>query len=418
MKRINSRSDITTGLNVPLLAQLSQSIPHRIVSDIKNQPLMSVESILGSPDSGVEDAGEDCSSNIVLVTSTHPAEGKSTFLIHYGAALAQSGYQVMLVDGDLYRPTLHERLDISTSPGISELVDRPLDRLTDAIAETAVPRLFTLPAGRSSISPSSVFDSIKISQILDQLSRQFDIVLVDAPPVFIVEAAAVVLASCVHKVILVVKKGQTMLSECADVLEQLQMAGADVLGIVFTNFKQQKNNHSLATLSQNEHTLTEASSLQPHSGMDLRHANLAEASLFKSELQEADLFHANLHRAFMFRSELEGANLYRANLQEANLAATNLQRANLGIADLQKAVLFGANLREANLALANLKGANLFGANLQSANLSFAYLQGADLSGADLEGANLERVKINNETYLPDGTKWTEETQLSHFTQI
>ena len=168
-------------------------------------------------------------------------------------------------------------------------------------------------------------------------------------------------------------------------------------------------------------------------GANLKETNLLEANLLNSVLRYANLQEVNLDGANLGHADLHQVNLYYANLTSANLQEASLERANLTQADLeyvnlQEAVLFGANLQEAYLGRANLQQANLFQANmkkanLECANLTQAYLIGANFQKAYLLNANIEDVvwedEIDGEIYtatLPDGTKWTPDTDMTHFT--
>lgn len=145
-------------------------------------------------------------------------------------------------------------------------------------------------------------------------------------------------------------------------------------------------------------------------------------------LQGADLVATNLQDANLFDSNLRGAYLGGANLKQAFLPGANLIQAYLGGANLQKADLFEANLERANVLQADLEstdlgGANLQGANLKDADLRYAKLGGANLLGANLEGTELIKVYWKREirgkmcvATLPDGTKWTPETDMTRFT--
>jgi uncharacterized protein YjbI with pentapeptide repeats len=106
-------------------------------------------------------------------------------------------------------------------------------------------------------------------------------------------------------------------------------------------------------------------------------------------------------RGWLTDGSLQGANLHEAELPEANLSE----------ADLQRAHLEGANLSEADLRDADLRDADLRGAKLIWANL-----RGANLGEAELEGAYLGEAKCNDNTILPDGTKWTPDTDMARFT--
>ena len=99
----------------------------------------------------------------------------------------------------------------------------------------------------------------------------------------------------------------------------------------------------------------------------------------------------------ILRKGVEAWNRWRAE----NPVIPNLQEADLRGANLQEAILWLANLQEANLRVANLQEANLWGTNLWGANL-----QGADLGGATFD----------ENTMLPDGTKWTPGTDMARFT--
>lgn len=117
-------------------------------------------------------------------------------------------------------------------------------------------------------------------------------------------------------------------------------------------------------------------------------------------------------------SHLYLADLQKADLRNANLSSTKLWLVNLTGAILEEVNLLCANLEATNLSGAYLWGANLSGAVLHEANLSGANLKEANLSGAYLRNANLEDVTWNDQTILPDGTKWTAETNMAQFTDV
>jgi hypothetical protein len=147
-----------------------------------------------------------------------------------------------------------------------------------------------------------------------------------------------------------------------------------------------------------------------------RHSWLSDGSL-----RGAQLAGANLSKADLIEANLQGADVHGANLQGTFLFAANLQGADLITANLQGADLVRANLQGVDLFMANLQGANLSNANLREAVLGGTDLQGAGLDGTDLQGANLIRANLqgatlNENTILPDGTKWTPDTDMARFT--
>ena len=116
-------------------------------------------------------------------------------------------------------------------------------------------------------------------------------------------------------------------------------------------------------------------------------------------------------RGWLTDGSLQGAQLAGANLPKADLIAANLQEADLVRANLQGAHLFMANLQRANLSDADLRETVLGRADLQGAGLD-----GTDLQRATLIGANLQGATLNENTILPDGTKWTQDTDMARFT--
>jgi uncharacterized protein YjbI with pentapeptide repeats len=115
-------------------------------------------------------------------------------------------------------------------------------------------------------------------------------------------------------------------------------------------------------------------------------------------------------------ANLQESRLRDANLQESHLRDANLQGADLRHTNLQDADLGRAYLRAANLWNANLQGADLWRSNLQDANLIRAKLQNATLRSTNLQGVNLEYAEFDENTKLPDGGKWTRDTDMTRFT--
>lgn len=151
-------------------------------------------------------------------------------------------------------------------------------------------------------------------------------------------------------------------------------------------------------------------------GVYLNNINFEGAYLKNATLTEADLRDAKLSRADLSKANLSGVDLMRADLTEANLWNATLQGADLSKSKLVETDLWGADLSDTFLWSANLSGAGL-----QNAKLIGADLWGADLSAtfmwkANLRDANLRGVKLNDTTVLPDGSKWTPDTDLTRFT--
>jgi uncharacterized protein YjbI with pentapeptide repeats len=157
------------------------------------------------------------------------------------------------------------------------------------------------------------------------------------------------------------------------------------------------------------------------SGAYLATANLREADLARAALEGADLHRAELGGASLQVARLPEADLSFANLEGAQVVDANLTRSDLSFSKLAGATLENANATRSDLSFAALTGANLGRANLtrsslRHADLTGANLQGASLVGADLQFAHLTHTRFDETTELPDGSTWTEHSDLARFT--
>jgi Mrp family chromosome partitioning ATPase len=116
--------------------------------------------------------------------------------------MATAGRRVLLVDADLRRPQLHQMFSIPKSPGLWDLL---LDRVqpSETFLESSVPGLYLLPAGADVTSPNDALDSQRLSRLIDRFGEDFDVVVLDCPPVMPV-ADATIIANAATSVLFVV----------------------------------------------------------------------------------------------------------------------------------------------------------------------------------------------------------------------
>jgi capsular exopolysaccharide synthesis family protein len=122
------------------------------------------------------DAGQ-----VVLVTGTTPQEGKTTTLLNLAKLLAVSGENTVVLDGDLRRPMLHQRLGLPRDPGVTDFFTLGAD-VNSLLQATRVKNLSALTAGPLPPSPPALLARVDVGTLLEQLRRQFRWVLVDSPP--------------------------------------------------------------------------------------------------------------------------------------------------------------------------------------------------------------------------------------------
>ncbi len=179
-------------------------------------------------------AGANHALGTLLITSSGPGEGKSTTAAHLAAAFAQAGKKVLLVDADLRRPSLHKKFDITKKIGLSDVLAHRILPV-DVIVEVNVPGLFVMPAGPAMLNAADLI-SQGFAGVLNQTARNFDLVIVDAPPM-LGASETQELSHMVDGVLVVTKADSTSARELGDTLTVLTRSRANVLGVVMNEVK-------------------------------------------------------------------------------------------------------------------------------------------------------------------------------------
>ena len=172
----------------------------------------------------------------ILVTSPSPMDGKSTVAANLAVALAQGGRRVVLVDGDLRRPSLHHQFQLPNMVGMSALFVQPQLHLNGTVQRTTTQGLWVIPAGKLPPNPSELLSSDRMSEIMRTVGEQADVIIIDTPPATSV-TDALALAPRVDGVLLVVQPGRTRRGACQQTVEELRRSGANILGAVVNAVK-------------------------------------------------------------------------------------------------------------------------------------------------------------------------------------
>jgi capsular exopolysaccharide synthesis family protein len=176
---------------------------------------------------------------VIVFTSPCPGDGKTTVACNLSIAMAEIGRKVLLIEGDLRRPRLHKVFGASNSWGLSDLLwtNTSLDTMpiTDVVRETEVSGLWLLPGGSCGVTPSNLFYSPQMLRLLKRLRAEFDMILIDAPPMIHL-ADARVLGRLADGVILVVRAGQTTTESALFARQRFAEDGTRVLGTVLNSW--------------------------------------------------------------------------------------------------------------------------------------------------------------------------------------
>jgi capsular exopolysaccharide synthesis family protein len=189
----------------------------------------------------IQFAGLDHKCRSIVVTSSSPGEGKSTTVANFGVVLAQTGSQVCLVDSDLRRPTLHRIFGLGNSRGLTTAL---LDGVpfTEVAQATSVPGLFVLTSGPLPPNPAELVGSNRMREALEGAGGDYDMVLLDSPPVVSV-ADAVALATFADGVVMVVQTGKVPHEVIRRATSQILAVKGRILGVVMNGVNMKRDGY-------------------------------------------------------------------------------------------------------------------------------------------------------------------------------
>ena len=177
----------------------------------------------------------------LLITSSQPAEGKTTTSWAIANSLARMGRRVVLIDVDLRRPSLHHKLDGENGRGMSNLLTS-VDPVLSAVRETGIENLSIITSGPIPPSPTELLSSVRMEAVLAELVETYDIVILDCPPVLGL-ADAPLMSALVEGVVFVVEADRGRRGSLKASLRRLRAMQPTILGAVLTMFDVSKGSN-------------------------------------------------------------------------------------------------------------------------------------------------------------------------------
>jgi succinoglycan biosynthesis transport protein ExoP len=240
-RTIKTTTDVERVLNYPVIGYLSEITEDgnnaTYVLDNPNTQLAESIRLLKS---NLDFFGLDSPSKSILVTSPSQGNGKTTIAVNLALAMSQGGQKTILVDADLRRPSVHTQLKIPVKPGLGEVI-RGDKKIESVIRVWKKNKLEVMSAGGHLPNVTEIAGSKRVGSILSSLKDIYEVVIVDAPPLVISDAYN--LASKVDGVIMILVPGQTREEQARAMKDQLERAGAKVIGVVFNKISLE-NAHS------------------------------------------------------------------------------------------------------------------------------------------------------------------------------
>jgi succinoglycan biosynthesis transport protein ExoP len=208
---------------------------HELV--VRREPWSAVAETFRSLRTAILFSGGSTPPRLLVVTSAVAAEGKTITSLNLAATLADAGWRVLLLDGDLRNPTCHHAFALANRRGLSSVLAGQCD-IDAVIQQPDGIGLTVMTAGPTPPNPSEVIGSAHMHDLLQRVRGRFDFVVVDTPPVLAV-TDAVVLARQVDGVVLVVKGQASPRALLRRARDQLFHARANVLGVVVNDVDSQ-----------------------------------------------------------------------------------------------------------------------------------------------------------------------------------
>lgn len=171
---------------------------------------------------------------ILLITSATPGEGKSTAAANLAIAYAQAGKRVLLVDGDLRKPTLAATFGAKHKPGLTEILKRTAN-IEGVVQRTQVDKLFLIASGSLPGNAAELLSAEVVREFLLEARSAYDIVIFDSSPLLAVSDPSV-LATFADATLLVVYAGRTRVAEIEQSQDILNNVGVKVTGVILNNF--------------------------------------------------------------------------------------------------------------------------------------------------------------------------------------
>ena len=172
---------------------------------------------------------------VIMITSAQPGDGKSTVCVNLSAVLAQGGAKVLLVDGDLRRGNLAQRLKLNTATGLSECLAGGASWREQVHRLPNIEGLWVLGGGHRPPNPGDLITSTTMEALVEEWKREFDHIVIDTPPVVAV-TDGVVLSRNADAVVLIARAGITGRHPLHQARSLLANVSAKVVGVVVNDF--------------------------------------------------------------------------------------------------------------------------------------------------------------------------------------
>ena len=245
---IKDSSQIENELDLPVYATVPRSTIQesrvQLLKKKKNIPILAVKNSddiaiesLRSMRTAIHFALSSAKNNIIMISGPAPELGKSFISINLATILAQSQKRVLLIDADLRRGYMHKYFNYDTQPGLAEYLNgqQPLESI---VRSTEVENLSIMSRGKSPSNPSDLLGTAKFAEMLQDLSSQYDHILIDTPPVLAV-TDGIIISQYAGVNLVIARYAKTQMKELELTINRFEQAGVKVNGFILNDIQRE-----------------------------------------------------------------------------------------------------------------------------------------------------------------------------------
>ncbi len=243
---VKDASQIENELDLPVYAAVPHSpIQERSLKFLKKKKILPLLALKHNDDIAIESlrsmrtaihfALSQAKNNIIMISGPAPEVGKSFVCSNLATIMAQNNKRVLIIDADLRRGYLHKYFHRDNQPGLAEYLNNQ-STLEQVIRNTEIDNLQLLPRGKSPANPSELLSSAQFAELLQQLSLQYDHIIIDTPPVLAV-TDGIIVSQHAGVNLVVARYVQTQMKELELTLNRFEQAGSKVNGFVLNDIQ-------------------------------------------------------------------------------------------------------------------------------------------------------------------------------------
>ena len=231
---LRSPEDVERKLQVPLLGSTPVVTDGSTPLEAINDPKSSLSEAYYSIRAALDFTTSTGAPPTLLITSSRPAEGKSTTSVALARDFARIGRRTLLVDGDLRSPSLHKMFGLQNVKGFTDVMTGKMP-ITDAVQRIEGTTLDFLSLGPIPPNPAQLLSGNAVPDFIKQYTQMYDLILFDGPPVMGL-ADAPLMSRQIHGVIVVVEAERSHRGQAKAAFKRLKEAHANILGVVLSKF--------------------------------------------------------------------------------------------------------------------------------------------------------------------------------------